>query len=163
MPDTAPVVVDYQSPGHYRPRRTRSLGEELFKLACLATIFVAYGLEGDREKPVDAFFVAGLLIWLVIAAVGATAWIRPLQFRSRISAAWAGPVITLLLVTLAWFPFSLRDYYACPHGERWANNQIGIARSVTGGPCGNGPRPRARGSTWHVTGPWYLFIPTTPY
>ena len=55
---------------------------------------------------------------------------------------------------------SMRHYYTCPHGQRWANNQIGIARSPNGGPCGNGPRARADDAAWHVAGPWYIFLPT---
>jgi len=157
LPDNGPLVIDYRTPGSRRPRRPRSIGEELFKLCLLGTLFVGYGLEGHREKPVDSFFTAGLLLWVVGAAtaVKVRASRRP---GTSISAGWAWACLTMVVVALAWFPLSLRGYYVCPHGERWANNQVGVARIVSGGPCGNGPR--ARGSTvWHVKGPWYLFIP----
>jgi len=157
LPDSGPLVLDYRSTGARRPRRPRSIGEELFKLCLLATLFVGYGFEGDREKPVDIFFAAGLLLWLLVAAtaVKIRIWRPP---GPSISARWAWACIIMPAVVLAWFPFSLRHYHVCPHGERWANNQVGVARSFNGGPCRNGSRAR-RSTVWHVKGPWYIFIP----
>ena len=156
MTDTA-LVLDYRSPGGRRPRRKPTVGEELFKLCVLATLFVGYGLAGDREKPVDTFFIAGVLLWLVVALVAIKRKGRRRRgnftFDDR---GWA--CLLMLLVTLGSFAFSLGQTHVCPHGKRWANNQIGVARSVNGGPCRNGPRfPGSK--VWHVGGPWYVFIP----
>ena len=143
----------------------RTRGEELAKLALLAIAFIAYGLEGDRDKPVDYFFVAGLVIWVYI---GLRLGLRPragdggdtVPPRHEISGMWRDVLVGLLGVTLLLFPFSLRYSYSCPHGKRWTNNQIGIAWSANGGPCGNGPRPRMREQTWRVVRNWYVFVPS---
>jgi hypothetical protein len=150
-------VLDYRSPGLRRPRRVRSLAEELCKLAGLGSLFVIYGLEGDREKPIDAFFVAGALLWIFVLAAYVMRHVRG-RPRFPTERGWALATVAMLGIVLSWLPFSFRNYHSCPHGERWANNQIGIARSYNGGPCGNGSR--ARGTyCWHVSGPWYIYIP----
>jgi high-affinity K+ transport system ATPase subunit B len=145
-------VIDYRMPGTKKQRRPRSLGEELFKLAVLATAFVGYGLHGRREKGANLFFIIGGMLWIcVIIAVVANRR-SPVAVSKRWT--YACSVCAMLSLTFFFAPFSAA--YSCPHGKRWSNNLIGIAWSDNGGPCRGNDRA-ADSRNWHVAGNWYVY------
>ncbi|MBC8105977.1 MAG: hypothetical protein H7Z14_05260 [Anaerolineae bacterium] len=117
----------------------------------IAMLYVIYGLEADREKPVDWFFWIGVILWTVVARM-------TLCVHER-SQRWTTAIAILAIATVAWIPVSFRHYDVCPHGQRWANNQIGIAKSANGGPCGNGSYGRHGHLARRVVGQWYVFVP----
>jgi hypothetical protein len=172
--DPSGVILDYRSaaaagvkPDGPRRPHVRTFGEELCKLAALATLFVYYGLHGNRSKPIGLFFAAGWLIWAAVVVAWVISWVRGRRWERtkprpttlpppRVDGAWGVEIVTALVATLFLHGMSL-EYHTCPHGQRWANPYLGVARSGNGGPCGNGPLPRGR-HVWHVRGEWYLFV-----
>lgn len=155
MCDPEPIVLDYLHPQH-RAGRRRSFGEELFKLAVLATLFITYGFSNDTDKPLDLFLYAGLALWLGIAA----AYIRRRRDRSTldVSDGWRRALWCLLVVCLLVPNLYFVVPYHCVHGYRWANRWVAFAWSQNGGPCGDGPHawgthPR------RITQYWYVYIP----
>ena len=157
------AVLDYRRPGIGRLRRVRTFGEEASKVATLALVFVHYGLRASPEKGAHLFFLIGLLLWVGLATTIVTSRLlrgggvsRP----TRVMAGWRVALATLLLATLASFvvPLHTAGRRTCDHGLRWANNQLGIAWSDNGGPCGNGRRARS-GRAWRLTKHWYVYLP----
>lgn len=162
-PTSSVGVIEYRRPGLGRNRRVRSFGEEASKVAALATLFVYYGLHASREKGADLFFVCGLLLWLGIGiAIAMRRWRRwhEVSQNGATSLFWRVSLASLIVATLMFFvfPFHTPGRYTCPHGMRWANNQLGIAWSANGGPCGNGPYQRV-GRSWRISRYWYVYRP----
>jgi hypothetical protein len=130
----------------------RSFGEETAKVAALAAMFLSYGVHARREKGADEFFLCGVFLWAGIGA--AVAWRRWVQDRDRVATTvlWRVLVTSLAIATVTFFVgsfFDTRGRYACAHGTRWANSQVAIAWSDSGGPCGNGAYQRV-GRPWRI-------------
>ena len=155
-------VIEYRRPGIGPARRVRTFGEEATKVASLAALFVYYGLRASREKGADLFFFVGVLLWVGIGvAIAARRWKRLHEpSHTPTSLWWRGAIASLFVATMAFFvvPFHTRSRYTCPHGMRWGNNQLGIAWSDNGGPCGNGLYPRV-GRPWRIAKHWYIYRP----
>jgi hypothetical protein len=153
-------IIEYRSPGISRRRRVRSFGEELSKLAVLATTFICYSLHAPPAKGASKFFLCGALLWLGIALAAVWRW-RNRDAHPRTSVPWRVLVSLFLVLTVGIFVGSLFESdgrYTCPHGMRWTNNQLGVAWSDNGGPCGNGPHPR-RHTPWRIAKHWYIYRP----
>ena len=150
------LVLDYGRPMRRGPR-PRSFGEEAFKVAALATAFIAHSVGGDPSKPLDAFFDVAVVLWAGLAV--AVMRRRTLGAGRRPTGnGWRTACTTLLVACLAWMPLSLaRGIYVCPHGWRCANQFFGVAWSTNGDPCGDGPYPRTA-TPWRVSAHWYVYV-----
>jgi hypothetical protein len=154
-------VIEYRRPQFGRTRRQPSFGEEVTKIAILATAFVLYSLHTRREKGANLFFFGGLAMWVGI--VVAMTMKRRMRTGNpsiqKMSSGWWASTALLFVATLAGFFTSLYTHrYTCPHGLRWANNQLVIAWSDNGGPCSNGPYQRVD-RPWRITKHWYVYRP----
>ena len=155
-------VIEYQRPGIGRGRRFRTFGEEVTKVAALAALFVYYGLRASREKGADFYFFGGVLLWVGVGiAIAARRWNKRREpSHVATSAVWRLAIAFLFAASVAFFvvPLHTPSRYTCAHGTRWANNQLAIAWSDNGGPCGNGPYQRV-GRPWRIAKHWYIYRP----
>ena len=124
-------------------------------------MFVSYGVHARREKGADEFFLCGAFLWVGIGA--AAGWRRWVQGRDRVATTvlWRVLVTLLAIATVTFFVgsfFDARGRYTCAHGTRWANSQVAIALSDSGGPCGNGAYQRV-GRPWRIAPHWYIYRP----
>lgn len=151
-------ILEYRRPDLHRRQRVRTAGEEMGKVAALATLLMLYGWEAAPYKGAPLFLVSGAVLWFVIGLFAA--WRLLTRHRrapkSEIPRFWKLWTLAACLIALAWVPIATRDHHTCYHGKRWSNRVFGIAWSDNGGPCGNGRGGRGQW-TCHLGNGWYVY------
>jgi len=133
------TVIDYRSPNVVKQHRVRSLGEELCKLAMLATAFITYGNLGNPEKFIGFFLVLGIALWLIVIGFALAVHLRAnAEFANRwpINRRWRLSLGLLAALSLAVMPgimlIAQRD---CPHGHSWSSQWVSVVHTNHCAPC----------------------------